>query len=324
MTERPERRKAEYCPRPGQPAGARGDGAARAYTVIIPVLNAAQTIARQVGAVLNQSLPPEAVIVVDSGSVDGTADLAAAMPRVRLLHVKRGEYDHGGTRDMAIRASTTPFVALLTQDALPMDGNWAAALMAPFADEGVAAVCGRQVARPDASAYERAIRAFRYPDQSGDWGQADLPGLGVRGYLLSDVCAAYRRDAYDAVGGFEHPILTNEDMLIAADLLNAGYRLAYSAEAMVWHSHNHTLKQEYVRNRRIGEFLVRYADRFSQAGETGEGLRLVRQVSRELVSQGKVGQLAPFWLNCGARLLGNRAGRRRARRRTEVRDEGNG
>ncbi len=324
MTERPERRKAEYSPRSGPPAKAGEGVTARAYTAIIPTLNAAQTLARQVGAVLDQSLPPEAVIVVDSGSVDGTAELAAAMPGVRLLRVGRGEYDHGGTRDMAIRASATPFVALLTQDALPMDGNWAAALMAPFADERVAAVCGRQVARPDARAYEKAIRAFRYPDQSGDWDAADLPALGVRGYLLSDVCAAYRRDAYDAVGGFEHPILTNEDMLIAADFLNAGYRLAYSAEAQVWHSHNHSLKQEYERNRRIGEFLARYADRFSRAGEAGEGLRLVRRVSAELIARGKPWQLAPFWMDCAARLLGNRAGKRRARRRTEARGKGNG
>jgi rhamnosyltransferase len=143
------------------------------------------------------------------------------------------------------------------------------------------------VARSDARAYEKAVRAFRYPDESIVWNSADLPGLGVRGYLLSDVCAAYCRRAYDAVGGFEHPISTNEDMLIAADLLNAGYCLAYSAGARVWHSHNHTLKQEYLRNRLIGEFLVRYGDRFAQAGETGEGLRLVRHVSKELVCQGK-------------------------------------
>jgi len=297
---------------------------AQAYTVIIPTLNAASTLGRQLEVVLGQELAPEEVIVVDSQSADGTAGLVASVPGVRVIPVKREDFDHGGTRDMAIRASATPYVILLTQDALPVDAEWARAMLAPFEDEGVAAVCGRQIARSDARAYEKAVRAFRYADQSRTWDRKDLPALGVRGYLLSDVCAAYRREAYDAVGGFEHPLMTNEDMLIAADLLNAGWRLAYSAEAAVWHSHNHTLKQEYVRNRLIGTFLETYGDRFAGPGETGEGIRLVRQVSRTLVRQGKPGELLAFWLNCGARLLGNRAGKRRARRKTNARGDGDG
>lgn len=293
---------------------------ARSYTVIVPTLNAAGVLRRQLDAILGQSLPPEEIIVVDSQSRDGTGDLAAATPGVRVISVNREAFDHGGTRDMAIRASATPYVALLTQDALPTDASWAEALLAPFEDGRVAAVCGRQVPWPDARAYEKAVRAFRYPDRSRTWDRSDVPALGVRAYLLSDSCAAYRREAYDAVGGFEHPIMTNEDMLIAADLLNAGYRLAYSAEAKVWHSHNHTLKQEYLRNRMIGEFLERHGDRFAQAGETGEGVRLVRQVSRELAHLGMALELMSFWMNCGARLLGNRAGRRRGRRVRYERD----
>jgi len=297
---------------------------ARAYTVIIPTLNAAGTLQRQLEAVLGQGLAPEEVIVIDSQSSDGTARLASSVPGVRVISVKRETFDHGGTRDMAIRASGTPYVVLLTQDALPVDANWAQAMLAPFEDERVAAVCGRQIARSDARAYEKVVRAFRYANQSRVWDRTDLPKLGVQGYLLSDVCAAYRRVAYDAVGGFEHPLMTNEDMLIAADLLNADWRLAYSAEAAVWHSHNHTLKQEYVRNRLIGTFLETYGDRFAGPGETGEGIRLVRQVSRTLVRQGKPGELLAFWLNCGARLLGNRAGKRRARRKTNARGDGDG
>lgn len=297
---------------------------ARPYTVIIPTLNAAKTLKRQIEAVFGQSMPPEEVIVVDSQSDDGTGDFAVMMPGVRVISIAREAFDHGGTRDMAVRASVTPYVALLTQDALPTDVNWAAALLEPFENDRVAAVCGRQIARPEARAYEKAVRAFRYAAESAEWGQEDLPRLGVRAYLLSDVCAAYRREAYDAVGGFEHPITTNEDMLIAADLLNAGYRLAYSAEAKVWHSHDHTLGQEFTRNRLIGAFLARYGGRFTGAGETGEGLRLVRRVTTELARRGELLELIPFWMNCGARLLGNRAGRRLARRGANGRYDGDG
>ena len=92
--------------------------------------------------------------------------------------------------------------------------------------------------------------------------------LGIRSFLLSDSCAAYRRSAYESVGGFTHPIETNEDMLIAADFLRAGYALVYQAEARVLHAHNYSLLQEYRRNRKIGAFLVRYSERFQGANET--------------------------------------------------------
>ena len=283
------------------------------YTVIIPTLNAAGCIRLLIESLLQQRQPPEEIVIVDSQSSDGTPDIAASLPLVRVISVNRNEFDHGGTRDEALRDTGTPIVVFLTQDALPMDADWAGALLAPFEDGRVAAVCGRQVARPDSRAYEKAIRAYRYADQNVKWDRADLQRLSVRAFLLSDACAAYRREAYEAVGGFEHPIITNEDMLIAADLLNAGYRLAYAADAKVWHSHDHTLRQEYARNRKIGWFMEQYEDRFMGVGELNEGFRLASHISKELARQGKPGELLCFWLNCAMRLLGNRVGRYRSR-----------
>ncbi len=283
------------------------------YDIIIPTLNAERCIAPLIGSLLAQTLPPEQILVVDSESEDATARIARAHEGVRVLTVARARFDHGGTRDMAIRACASPFAVLMTQDALPMDAGCMAALLEPMADARIAAVCARQVARAGASTSEKAVRAFRYPDESRTWGREDVAGLGIRAYLLSDVCAAYRREAYLAVGGFEHPIATNEDMLIAADFLRAGYRLAYSAKARVWHSHSHTLRQEYARNRLIGGFLARYEGRFDAQGELGEGARMVREISAKLLRQGEFAAWVRFGAGCATRLLGNRAGRRAAR-----------
>lgn len=285
----------------------------RDYAVVIPTLNAEKYIQPLLRSLEAQTLPPREIIVVDSASDDGTVRLAQGFPGVRVIPVDRRDFDHGGTRDMAIRACDAPYAVLMTQDALPTNENCMAALLEPLADETVAAVCARQIARPEASAAERAVRAFRYADTSVTWSKADVPAMGVRAYLLSDVCAAYRRDAYLAVGGFEHPIATNEDMLIAADFLDAGWHLAYRADARVWHSHSFTLRQEYRRNRLIGAFLAEYGHRFG-AGELGEGLQMVLGVTRTLIKTGAWGELFPFWMNCGARFLGSRAGKRAGRR----------
>ena len=287
------------------------------YAVVIPTLNAGGTIQPLIDALHAQTLPPGEILVVDSASDDDTVRLASERPGVRVIPIRRSDFDHGGTRDMAIGRCDAPFVVLMTQDALPADPGCMAALLAPMADPSVAAVCGRQVARPDATLRETAVRACRYPAESRCWGREDIASMGMRAYLLSDVCAAYRRTAYDAVGGFTHSLMTNEDMLMAADLLNAGYRLAYAADARVWHSHSCTLRQEYRRNRRIGAFLEQYGPRF-HGGALGEGLHMVKSVLRALLRERAFGEIIPFALNCAARLLGNRAGRRDRRR--EVRN----
>ena len=280
------------------------------YAVIIPTLNPGKALITLLDAVREQTVPPAEIVVMDSESADGTAEKIREMPGVRFVTVKRSEFDHGGTRDAAARTCTAPFVVFMTQDALPADRRCMEELLRPFEDPRVAAVCARQTARPEAGAAEKAVRAFRYPDENDVWGKEDISRRGVKAYLLSDVCAAYRVSAYEAVGGFRHPIETNEDMLIAADFLDAGYRLAYRGNAVVLHSHSYTLRQEYERNRKIGQFLAKYGDRFSGGSMTGEGVAMVKSVSAGLVREGKVLEVIPFWMNCAARLLGNRSGRR--------------
>ena len=278
-------------------------------SVILPTLNAAGEIAALLAAFKDQTRPPDEILVVDSGSTDGTAELARSHG-ARVISVPRDQFDHGGTRDAAQRQMTGEFVLFLTQDALPADERYIEHLLKPFADERIAAVSGRQLPHPDARPYVRAVQQYRYPAQSRTWGPEEREALGIRAYHLSDVCSAYRRSAYEAVGGFPHPLPTNEDMLIAATFLDAGYRLAYCADAAVVHSHDLTLRQEFRRNVLIGRFLQEYGERLGNPRETGEGLRMVRQVLLQLLRSGHPLECLAFAADCAARLLGSRAGRR--------------
>ncbi len=280
------------------------------YSVIIPTLNAGKKLGCLINALLMQTLPPAEIVVVDSESDDDAIQQAKECDQVRVIKIKRTEFDHGGTRDMAIRACTTPVVVMMTQDALPEGVQCIEKLLEPLVEPNGAAVCARQVAYDNATAAEKAVREFRYPDTSCVWNKEEIKQKGIASYLLSDVCTAYRVSAYEAVGGFKNPIITNEDMLIAADFLDAGYKLAYQAEAVVRHSHHYTLKQEYRRNYLIGQFLAKYGDRFGTEGEMGEGIRLVKFVTQKLVTEHRVSEILPFWLNCASRLLGNRRGKR--------------
>ena len=280
-------------------------------SLIIPTLNAGALLPPLIEALRGQTLPPDELLIVDSSSKDGTADTARALG-CRVEVIPRAEFDHGGTRDAALRSTRGDIVVFMTQDALPASRTSLEQLLAPLADARVAAVSGRQIARPDARPYERLVRAYNYPAQSRVWTKDDLSALGVRAYLISDVFAAYRREAYLAVGGFEHPLETNEDMLIAQRLLAQGYTLAYSGEACVYHSHAFTWRQQYSRNRAVGRFMERYRDRFP-CSELGTGMTLARNVLFALLREGRPLECAAFAIDCSARLLGNRAGRRDAR-----------
>ena len=280
------------------------------YALIIPTLNAATDIGRLLSAVLAQTLPPSEILIVDSSSEDETVSIASRVPGVRCIVIPRAEFDHGGTRDMALRMTHAEAVVFMKQDALPVDSACMERLLAPFADARVAAVGGRQIAWPDARAYEQAVRAHNYPSSSRVWDAGDIPRMGVRSFLISDVCAAYRREPYLAVGGFDHPLLTNEDMLMAERLLHAGYALAYAGDAAVYHSHNLTWMQEYRRNYAIGRVLKRYEVRFEHVRETGDGVALAKSVLLSLARRGHFIKCFCFALNCSARLLGNRIGKR--------------
>ena len=89
-------------------------------SVILPTLNAAGEIAALLAALMDQTQPPEEILVVDSGSTDDTAELARAHG-ARVMSVPRDQFDHGGTRDAALRQTAGEFVLFLTQDALPAD-----------------------------------------------------------------------------------------------------------------------------------------------------------------------------------------------------------
>lgn len=280
------------------------------YALIIPTLNAAADIGRLLSAVLAQTLPPSEILIVDSSSEDETVSIASRVPGVRCIVIPRAEFDHGGTRDMALRMTHAEAVVFMTQDALPVNSACMERLLAPFEDARVAAVGGRQIAWPDARAYEQAVRAHNYPSSSRVWDAGDIPVMGVRSFLISDVCAAYRCESYLAVGGFDHPLLTNEDMLMAERLLHAGYALAYAGDAAVYHSHNLTWMQEYRRNYAIGRVLKRYEARFEHVRETGDGVALAKSVLLSLARRGHFIECFCFALNCSARLLGNRIGKR--------------
>lgn len=283
-------------------------------SLIIPTLNAESEIEQLIDTLLGQSRVPDEIILVDSSSEDRTAEIASSYREVVVEVINRRDFDHGLTRDRALRQSSGDIVCFMTQDAIPANETFVEHLIEPILnDPSIAISSGRQLPKADARRFEQLVRAFNYTDESSVRSMDDVPMLGIKAYFTTDVCAAYRRNAYLGLGGFGQTDI-NEDMLMAAKAVNAGWKVAYAADAEVYHSHNLTVRQQYERNFAIGRFLERNAELLTCVSEVGEGGKLARYVASTLVKEGNLTELLAFAADCAARFAGNRAGRRDARR----------
>ena len=70
-------------------------------SVVIMTLNAENYIEDFIVRLLRQTLKPHEIIVVDSESNDATLEITSKFPQVKIVNIKRENFDHGGTRDLA-------------------------------------------------------------------------------------------------------------------------------------------------------------------------------------------------------------------------------
>jgi rhamnosyltransferase len=225
------------------------------FGVIVPTYNPGlEAWAKWVQALQLQNCKPMQVVVVDSGSTDGSLDLSQ-QAGFTLLHTKAQDFNHGATRQWALNqgffksesssaqsptnsatpstspsASTPPdFIVFLTQDAILANSNALEELLQAFQDPQVAAAYGRQLPKPEAHWLEAHTRSFNYPNASRTVQLQDKASLGIKACFLSNSFAAYRLQALMDQGGFPAHLPLGEDTFTAAKLLLSGQSLRYQA-----------------------------------------------------------------------------------------------
>lgn len=244
-------------------------------SVIIPTLNGGRRFGRLLAALRCQSVVPDEILVVDSGSSDETVSLAGRYGAT-VLAIQPREFDHGGTRTMAAKQAAGDILLFMTQDAVPADIHAVENLVVPLDDPRVAAVYGRQLPCADATWFARHLRLVNYPGQPSRRCWEDRERFGFRTAFISNSFALYRREPLAAAGFFEEGLLFGEDTFTVAKLLRNGYCVFYAAEAKVWHSHNYSAWQEFRRYFDIGVVHARRRELLEDFGApTGEGRRYV-------------------------------------------------
>ena len=230
-----------------------------------------------------------------------------------VCHISKKEFDHGGTRNLGAARSDADVLLFMTQDAVPADEHMVECLVKPFEAQNarsVAVAYARQLPNEDCAPIERYTRQFNYPAEGQRKSSEDIRRLGIKAFFCSDVCAAYSRETFEELGGFESPAIFNEDMFFAAKALNAGYIVEYAADARVVHSHNYSVRQQFCRNFDLAVSQTMHPEIFEQVSSEAEGIRLVTSTMRYLCGIGKPWLIGTLFLQCAGKYAGYFLGKR--------------
>lgn len=226
--------------------------------MVIPTLNAGPLFARLLEGLRLQETDFEfEVLIVDSGSTDGTVELAESHG-ARVHRIDKKDFNHGATRNLGVSLARGEYVALTVQDAVPLDRRWLSALVGTLErDERVAGVYGRQIPHLDAGPLTRATingQASASPERAEKYLQrgsrlADLPPRRRRRLCaFDDVSSCIRRSVWEELP-FEKTAF-GEDLRWGKRAIEAGYKLVYEPASAVFHSHergpSYDLRRYYV------------------------------------------------------------------------------
>lgn len=211
-------------------------------SVLIPVLDGGADLARCLRAIADQQTDDEVeIVVVDSGSTDGSAETARRLG-ARVHEIPPTEFGHGRTRNLAASLSRGDVLVFTTHDAVAGDSHWLGHLAAAArSGDDVGGAYGRQHPHADARPPEQFFLDFLYGSDPRVQRLADGDELTYEATLFSNVNSAMLRSTWERFP-FSDGIIMSEDQEWSRRVLKAGYSIVYEPRAAVRHSHRYTVR----------------------------------------------------------------------------------
>jgi len=292
-----------------EPAGsASGPDAAPRETVSVVVLayNGGDLLRRCLDRVFAQRIDAGLdVVLVDSGSTDGSEKLDEAYP-VRIVRIPKEAFRYGYARNLGFARSRGRYIATISQDFVPRDETWLAALIAPLR-QGYDVVQGGAQPPGGRRPFYWETRRFFFTSESRAFHRR-YGGIG-----FSCVNLAARREVWENSGfGDETPM--NEDKFFQKAAFEKGYRnFLFVPEASGWHGHQYDVRSLIRRCENEGLGWRRLGVRYSLLQMLGDLLHPKSYAKLLLgAASGKIrtpAELLFIWIRPLAVFKGNRFGR---------------
>jgi rhamnosyltransferase len=251
--------------------------------LVIPTYNGGELFSKCLASISSQNINLDQKIVFDSSSTDNSVEKARESG-FSVTVIDKSEFDHGGTRSRALQLVNSDIVVFMTQDAILANEYAISELISAFNDDQVDAIYGRQIPHDDANLFATHARANGYGTKDYSITINDDHPKGFRKAFMSNSFAAYRIDKLKELGGFPSKLILGEDSYVAAKILLNNRKVAYRANAVVKHSHNYTVSEEFTRYFDIGVFHQTQSWMLEALGTVeGEGVKFA------------LGQIAFLW-----------------------------
>jgi glycosyltransferase involved in cell wall biosynthesis len=209
--------------------------------LVIRAYNEERHIGRLLEGVRHQTVQDVEIILVDSGSTDATAAIAAHYG-ANVVHIPPAEFTFGRSLNLGLATATRELVAIASAHVYPVYPDWLERLFEPFADSAVALTYGKQRGDENSKFSEHQIFVRWFPEKSAT--RQSHP-------FCNNANAALRRSVWEG-----HPCdesLTGlEDLAWAKWAFEQGHAIAYAAEAEIIHVHNETPRNVLNRYQREG------------------------------------------------------------------------
>jgi rhamnosyltransferase len=207
-------------------------------TIIMRSFNEAWALRDTLPALQAQDYRNWELVVIDSGSTDGSVELIRAARPKHFIQILPHEYQPSRVMNHGMELARTDTAIFLNADATPQGSGWLRPLVEALQNPRHAAVFGRQIARPDCE----AVFAHDYDRCFGDQRESTQWD-----HFFSMVSSGLRKDVWSR-RGFLESMQYSEDDEYTRWCRAQGYDVVYCPESVVMHSHNYTPRQAYKRS----------------------------------------------------------------------------
>jgi rhamnosyltransferase len=208
-------------------------------SVVVRCFNEEKHIGKLLDGIMQQTVSGPEVIIVDSGSTDGTLEVAARYP-IKILHVSPEEFSFGRSLNKGCAATSANLIVVASAHVYPVYKDWIERLLAPFADPAVGLVYGKQSGDERTKYSERQVFAKWFGDR---------PEPAQSHPFCNNANAAIRRAVWERLP-YDETLTGLEDIAWARGAMALGCRLYYEPAAEVVHVHEETSRQVFNRYRR--------------------------------------------------------------------------